>query len=168
MAQGICVAAKAQFIALAAQRLAGEFGDISSGTLSKGNIAFRKAVNLYLTDTFKISHASACTAYNWAKEQVTKEQPELVVGLGRAEDKKGGRKPGSKKVVLIAPDAAGETVAEGTSVDTTAETATDAAPVETVAEEVQVPAVSIVKAPKATSKKVAKPKATSKKVAETV
>lgn len=96
MAKGIRTAVNHTFLLLSAKRLAGEFGDISSGTLSEGNKAFRKEVMCFAIDTFGINIASAATAYNHAFKNASKIAPELVVGLGRSEDKKGGRKPGIK------------------------------------------------------------------------
>lgn len=96
MAKGIRPAVRAEFIRLSVQRLSGEFGDISNGTLSIGNVGFRKAVMSFQIDTFGSNVASASTAYNEAKDHAFTIDPALVVGLGREEDKKGGRKAGSK------------------------------------------------------------------------
>lgn len=71
-----------------------------------GNRNFRAAVNTHLMEQFQIPIHSAATAYNHAflhyKEQA-KTNPTLAAqleGLGRPEDKKGGRK---KKVAVAAP-----------------------------------------------------------------
>lgn len=102
MAKGIRQAVNAQFLALAPSRLKGEFGDISNGTLSIGNVAFRKAIMDFQISTFGSNIASASTAYDHAKKAAEKIDPALVAGLGRAEDKKGGRKPGSKNATAEA------------------------------------------------------------------
>lgn len=66
-----------------------------------GNTRFRAEVIGYAMTEFEISLASAATHYNHAFIEARKlpELAELLVGLGRAEDKKGGRKP---KVVAVA------------------------------------------------------------------
>ena len=92
MSKGIRQAALSTFIELAPQRVSGALGSIEH-TVSPGNVAFRKMVCNKLEAQFNTSHKSACSAYNWAKIECTKLHPELVVNLGRAEDKKGGRKP---------------------------------------------------------------------------
>jgi len=97
MAKGIIRASVLDtFINLSTKRLDGEFGDISSGTLSEGNIAFRSAVLEYAISTFNVNRTAAATHYNHAFKKVKAEAPELVVGLGRSDDKKGGRKLGGK------------------------------------------------------------------------
>jgi len=95
MSKGIRQAALATFIELAPQRVNGSLGSIEH-TVSPGNVAFRKMVCNKIEAQFNTSHKSACSAYNWAKVECTKLHPELVVSLGRAEDKKGGRKPKAK------------------------------------------------------------------------
>ena len=72
-----------------------------------GNTAFRKAVMCSLIEEFEISIASAATHYNHSFKTVKASNPELVEGLGRAEDKKGGRKPKVKAVFVDA-----ETIAQ--------------------------------------------------------
>jgi len=60
-----------------------------------GNTRFRAEVIAYAMEEFGITLASAATHYNHAKIEAAKV-PELAAqmeGLGRAEDKKGGRKP---------------------------------------------------------------------------
>ena len=96
MAKGIRKAVLATFIANIQLRNAGELGDITSGTLSKGNVAFRKSVIDFTMTTFNVKAGSAATHYNWAFKSVKGTDPELVAGLGRADDKKGGRKVGTK------------------------------------------------------------------------
>lgn len=61
-----------------------------------GNTRFRKEVICYAMDEFSITLASAATHYNHAFKVVRAAHPELVADLGRAEDKKGGRKPKAK------------------------------------------------------------------------
>lgn len=68
----------------------------------EGNTAFRKGVIAHLEEQFGITHASGATHYNHAfveakKKAATDETiATLLVGLGRPEDKKGGRKPKPK------------------------------------------------------------------------
>lgn len=71
-----------------------------------GNTRFRAEVIAFAMEDYGITLASAATHYNHAFKEA-KKVPELAAtleGLGRAEDKKGGRKP----KVRIAPDAAVE------------------------------------------------------------
>ena len=66
-----------------------------------GNTRFRAEVIGYAMTEFDITLASAATHYNHAKIEAAKV-PELAAqmeGLGRAEDKKGGRKPKAAPVV---------------------------------------------------------------------
>ena len=60
-----------------------------------GNTAFRKAVICYAMDEFGITLASAATHYNHAFKEARKIEAlaPMLEGLGRPEDKKGGRKP---------------------------------------------------------------------------
>ena len=58
-----------------------------------GNTAFRAAVMSYIVEEFGIPVTSAATHYNHSFQKCREANPELVAGLGRAEDKKGGRKP---------------------------------------------------------------------------
>lgn len=74
-----------------------KFRELSPQRAEMGNTPFRKAVMDSMQETFKLTVASASTLYNNAFKDVKKNNPELVVGLGRPEDKKGGRK---KKVVV--------------------------------------------------------------------
>lgn len=59
---------------------------------------FRHAVVAWTVENYEISWASACTAYNTALIDARKTSPELTLGLGRPEGKKGGRK---KKVAAV-------------------------------------------------------------------
>ena len=62
---------------------------------------------------FGISIASAATHYNHALKLAKAATPELVVGLGRPEDKKGGRKP--IHTVDVVKAKSGDVVATGLS-----------------------------------------------------
>jgi hypothetical protein len=86
MDKGIRPAATAKFVELLPQRA------------EMGNTRFRKEVMFYLMEEFTITLASASTHYNYSFKQVRDATPELVADLGRAEDKKGGRKPKVKAV----------------------------------------------------------------------
>lgn len=66
------------------------------------NTQFRKNVMADVMDQFGITLASAATHYNHAFKTVKELNSELVSGLGRAEDKKGGRKPKAKLVLTTA------------------------------------------------------------------
>lgn len=59
------------------------------------NKEFRRDVMLWAMQEFEITLASAATHYNHALKLAQTATPELVQSLGRAEDKKGGRKPKS-------------------------------------------------------------------------
>lgn len=111
MAKGIRSAVNNHFIAMSAKRLAGEFGD-TSGTLAQGNVAFRAEVVGFAIDTFGIKLTSASTAYNHAFKHASKYHPELVAGLGRAADKKGGRKAGVKNTDSTVAEETAEVVVE--------------------------------------------------------
>lgn len=89
--KGIRPYTNAKFIELA--RTA-QFGD------RKANALFRATVIADVCEAFGISHASGATAYNMAFIEARKvpELAELLKGLGRPEDKKGGRKPKAKPV----------------------------------------------------------------------
>jgi len=71
----------------------------------EGNTAFRKTLMAELMEQFDITLASAATHYNHAFISAKTTHPALVEGLGRAEDKKGGRKPKAKPEVaaVVAP-----------------------------------------------------------------
>jgi hypothetical protein len=98
MDKGIRPAARAKFVELNEKRRRNE----APYTGPKANTIFRKDVMHFLMENFGISLASAATHYNEAFKLVKEATPELVSGLGRAEDKKGGRKP---KTEGAAPDA---------------------------------------------------------------
>lgn len=68
-----------------------------------GNKRFRAEVIAYAMDEFGITLASAATHYNHAFKVAKAANPASVEGLGRPEDKKGGRK---RKVVAVAETAA--------------------------------------------------------------
>jgi hypothetical protein len=73
-----------------------------------GNTRFRAEVIGYAMEEFGITLASAATHYNHAKIEAAKV-PELAAqmeGLGRAEDKKGGRKPKAKTEAVVIGDVA--------------------------------------------------------------
>lgn len=74
---------------------------------------FRRDVMAQAVAAFEISVASAATHYNHALKLAKAATPELVAGLGRAEDKKGGRKP--VHVVTVIKAKSGEIVAENIS-----------------------------------------------------
>lgn len=57
------------------------------------NTAFRAAVMFDVMEQFSCTLAAAATHYNHAFKNLKELNAELVSGLGRAEDKKGGRKP---------------------------------------------------------------------------
>lgn len=68
-----------------------------------GNTRFRAEVIGYAMTEFGISLASAATHYNHAFKEA-KNVPELLAqleGLGRADDKKGGRKPKAAAVAAV-------------------------------------------------------------------
>lgn len=95
MDKGIRVNVRNKFVELSPQREA------------LGNTPFRKAIIAYAMEEFGITLASAATHYNDAFKKVKQTNPELVLGLGRAEDKKGGRKP-KVKAEATAPAAAAD------------------------------------------------------------
>lgn len=78
-----------------------------------GNIAFRAEVMNQAIMAFGISVGSAATHYNHALKQARIDNPEAVAKLGRAEDKKGGRKP--VHLVDVIKVKTGEVVAAGLS-----------------------------------------------------
>ena len=87
MDKGIRVNVNYKFVEMLAQRA------------TIGNTRFRAEVIGYAMEEFGITLASAATHYNHAFKTVRAATPELVADLGRAEDKKGGRKPKAKVVV---------------------------------------------------------------------
>ena len=68
--------------------------------IAAANRKFRAEVTLTLCEQFSINIASSASHYNYAKHRAENEKPAWCVSLGRAEDKKGGRK---KKIVTPAP-----------------------------------------------------------------
>jgi len=94
MDKGIRVNVNAKFVAMLPQRA------------ELGNTRFRKEVICYAMEEFSIMLASAATHYNHAFKVVRAANPELVADLGRAEDKKGGRKPKAKITVTVENDVA--------------------------------------------------------------
>jgi len=95
MDKGIRPACNAKFVELLPTRV----------NSREGNTAFRKNVIGYVMEEFGTTLASAATHYNHAFI-AAKAVPELATaleGLGRDEDKKGGRKPKAKAVEATAP-----------------------------------------------------------------
>ena len=88
MDKGIRPVAREYFVQQNELRRRGEGGYVGP----KANTLFRKNVIFHLIEQFGCSVASACTHYNEAFKLVKAATPELVAGLGRPEDKKGGRK----------------------------------------------------------------------------
>lgn len=82
-----------------------KFAELLPTRAEVGNTAFRKNVMFYIIEEFGISVASAATHYNHSFQAVKAATPAMVEGLGRADDKKGGRK--AKVVVpeLVGPAA---------------------------------------------------------------
>lgn len=78
-----------------------------------GNIAFRAEVMNQAIMAFGISVGSAATHYNHALKTARAANPEAVAGLGRPEDKKGGRK--AIHTVDVIKVKTGEVVATGLS-----------------------------------------------------
>ncbi len=78
-----------------------------------GNVGFRKTVMEGAVAKFSISIASAATHYNHALKAQRTADPKSVEGLGRPEDKKGGRKP--VHTVDVIKVKTGEVVAQGLS-----------------------------------------------------
>lgn len=94
-----------------------------------GNRNFRATINADLMEQFGIPLHSAATAYNNAfieakKIALTDETvAKLLDGLGRAEDKKGGRKPKPKvEAATVAPAAPPAPVVTGTEASDAGET----------------------------------------------
>lgn len=78
-----------------------------------GATGFRAEVMNLIVLAFGISVASAATHYNHALKQARLMDPKSVEGLGRPEDKKGGRKP--VHLVNVVKAKSGEVVATGVS-----------------------------------------------------
>lgn len=92
--KGIRVNVNHKFVELLAERAA------------TGNTRFRANVIGYAMEEFGITLASAATHYNHAFKEAKKvpELAEQLLGLGRPEDKKGGRKPKVKIVATVEGD----------------------------------------------------------------
>ena len=90
-----------------------KFGELLSQRAELGNTGFRKAVMQAAVTQFGISIASAATHYNFSLKTVRSLDPSLVEGLGRPEDKKGGR-PVTKPVTVIKVKT-GEVIVDGIS-----------------------------------------------------
>jgi hypothetical protein len=99
-----------------------------------GNCAFRKTVMADCMEAFGITLASAATHYNHAFITVKKATPELVLGLGRPDDKKGGRKPKAK---------AADAVDNATTADVLASNVLGTASADETADETPAPAVIV-------------------------
>jgi hypothetical protein len=83
-----------------------KFAELLPQRAELGNTRFRAEVIGYAMEEFSITLASAATHYNHAKIEAAKV-PELAAqmeGLGRAEDKKGGRKPKAKVEAVVAEE----------------------------------------------------------------
>ena len=99
-----------------------KFAELLPTRAAVGNTAFRKNVMFYVMEEFGITLASAATHYNHAFQECRKATPELVEGLGRADDKKGGRKPKAKVVAEAVTLLLGYTVSEGVKENTSTHT----------------------------------------------
>lgn len=114
-----------------------------------GNTAFRKSIIAECMEQFGITLASAATHYNHAfiaareAGKTDETLAALLEGLGRPEDKKGGRKPKAK------PDAAapveGVIVSEGVKENTSTHTVTINPPADAVADEPTEPEAPVAK-----------------------
>ena len=93
-----------------------KFAELLPTRAEVGNTAFRKNVMFYVMEEFGITLASAATHYNHSFQAVKAANPGLVEGLGRADDKKGGRKPKVKEVAVL--------LSEGVKEDTSTLTVT--------------------------------------------
>jgi hypothetical protein len=109
MDKGIRPACNAKFLAELPSRV----------NTREGNVAFRKNVMGAVMEDFGITLASAATHYNHAfinAKEVAKTDAViegLLQGLGRPEDKKGGRKPKAKPEAAVAPVGSGSEYALG-------------------------------------------------------
>jgi len=113
MDKGIRPYCNAQFAALLPARV----------NSREGNVAFRKTVMANVMEAFGCTLASAATHYNHSfieARKAAETDPALALmltGLGRPEDKKGGRKP--KVVVEAAKEAESEALAKSALVTET-------------------------------------------------
>jgi hypothetical protein len=80
-----------------------KFAELLPQRAELGNTEFRRAVMTYLVEEFGCSEASAATHYNHSFKAVKALTPELVEGLGRPEDKKGGRKKKGQLALDLEP-----------------------------------------------------------------
>ena len=82
------------------------------------NKEFRRDVMTWAMEEFNITIASAATHYNHALKLAQASNPASVEGLGRPEDKKGGRKPKivAEKAAAVNEDFAYSTVEPATFV----------------------------------------------------
>lgn len=103
MTQGIRAFVNTRFATLLPKFVAGELD----------GKAFRAKVMEGAVSKFGITIASAATHYNHALKMQRVVDAKSVDGLGRPEDKKGGRKP--IHVVTVVKARSGEIVAEGVS-----------------------------------------------------
>ena len=120
MDKGIRPFVNAKFLELAPTRPG---SSATNGPATReGNTLFRKNVMFAAMEAFGISVASAATHYNHAFIECKKVNPALVEGLGRPEDKKGGRKPKPKAEAVVATPTLllGYTAPEGTATETVA------------------------------------------------
>jgi hypothetical protein len=90
-----------------------KFAELLPQLDTMGGTAFRKAIMQAAVEQFGIGVPSAATHYNHALKQQREVDPASVRGLGRPEDKKGGRKP--IHVVDVIKVKTGEVVAAGVS-----------------------------------------------------
>lgn len=90
-----------------------KFTDLLPQLATLGGTAFRKAVMSAAVEQFGISIASAATHYNHTLKSIKGMDAEMVAGLGRSDDKKGGR-PVLHPVTVIKAKS-GEIVVDGIS-----------------------------------------------------
>lgn len=90
-----------------------KFAELLPTRAEVGNTKFRAAVMQAIVAEHGCSVASAATHYNFSFKEMKANSPELVKGLGRAEDKKGGRKVSHPVDVIKVKD--GSIVATGLS-----------------------------------------------------
>ena len=72
--------------------------------------AFRKDVVCTIADKFNITIGAASSAYNYAKQQLTLTNPQLVEGLGRPEGKNNGGPKKKAATTATVTAATGDTV----------------------------------------------------------
>ncbi len=81
-----------------------KFAELLPQRAELGNTKFRKTVMAYAMEEFSITLASASTHYNHSFKECKKANPASVEGLGRADDKKGGRKPKAEQPTVVPMD----------------------------------------------------------------